>query len=60
LEPDPEAGVTVTQIAYFAPKGLSGFLYWYVLLPFHRLVFTGLIKAIARHAQNVVTTKSFR
>ena len=59
LEPDPEAGVSVTQIAYFAPKGLSGFLYWYVLLPVHRLVFTGLIKAIARHAQNVVTTKSF-
>jgi uncharacterized protein YbjT (DUF2867 family) len=59
VEPDSEAGVLITQIAYFAPKGLSGFLYWYVLLPVHRLVFTGLIKAIARHAQNVVTTKSF-
>ena len=56
VEPHPEAGVSVTQIAYFAPKGLSGFLYWYVLLPVHRLVFTGLIKAIARNAQNVVTT----
>ena len=46
----PAGGLTLSQIAYFAPKGTSGFLYWYLLLPVHRLVFTGLLKAIARRA----------
>jgi uncharacterized protein YbjT (DUF2867 family) len=56
VEPDPEAGVVISQIAYFAPKGFSGFLYWYLLLPVHRLVFTGLMKAIAHRAQKIGTT----
>jgi Protein of unknown function (DUF2867) len=47
LQSQPEGGVLLSQIAYFAPKGLSGFLYWYGLLPVHRLVFAGLLKAIA-------------
>lgn len=38
------------QIAYFAPKGVTGFLYWYVLNPIHRLVFKGLIQQIAKMA----------
>lgn len=46
----PQGGVALTQIAYFAPTGLPGYLYWYLLLPVHRLVFAGLIKAIARRA----------
>jgi uncharacterized protein YbjT (DUF2867 family) len=37
----------LTQTAYFAPKGLFGHLYWYLLYPFHTLVFSGLIRAIA-------------
>jgi hypothetical protein len=41
------------QIAYFAPKGVPGFLYWYVLLPVHRLVFSGLLRAIARRAGQI-------
>jgi hypothetical protein len=48
----PQSGqeVLLTQIAYFAPKGALGFLYWYLMLPFHRLVFAGMIKAVARRA----------
>jgi uncharacterized protein YbjT (DUF2867 family) len=42
-----EGDLVLTQIAYFAPRGLPGFLYWYILLPVHHLVFTGLLKAIA-------------
>ena len=42
----PEGGACLSQIAYFAPKGTPGFLYWYLLLPLHRLVFTGMLKAI--------------
>jgi len=38
------------QTAYFAPRGLGGFLYWYLLTPFHAYVFQGLIKTIAKKA----------
>ena len=40
----------LTQTAYFAPRGLGGFLYWYLLAPFHSFVFQGLIKTIAQKA----------
>jgi len=33
------------QTAYFAPRGLGGFLYWYLLAPFHAYVFQGLLKS---------------
>jgi len=49
--PQSEGGVLVSQIAYFAPLGLTGFLYWYALLPVHRLVFAGLLRAIARRIE---------
>jgi uncharacterized protein YbjT (DUF2867 family) len=48
-----EGDVSLSQTAYFAPKGTFGFLYWYLLLPVHRLVFTGLLKAIARRASEI-------
>jgi uncharacterized protein YbjT (DUF2867 family) len=50
IQPNPDGALSLTQIAYFAPKGAFGFLYWYLLLPVHRLVFTGLLKALARLA----------
>ena len=36
------------QTAFFAPKGLMGWAYWYALYPIHRLIFSGLIDQIAR------------
>jgi uncharacterized protein YbjT (DUF2867 family) len=46
-----EAGQSLlTQTAYFAPKGLFGWLYWYALYPIHGLIFSGLIDQIARRA----------
>ncbi len=44
----PGGELFLTQIAYFAPRGFLGFLYWYTLLPVHRLVFNGLVGAIIR------------
>jgi uncharacterized protein YbjT (DUF2867 family) len=32
----------------FRPKGLYGILYWYVLLPFHDILFGGMLKEVAR------------
>jgi len=46
-----EAEQTVlSQTAFFAPKGLMGWLYWYALYPIHGLIFSGLIDQIARRA----------
>jgi hypothetical protein len=36
--------------AYFHPAGIWGLLYWYLLTPFHWLIFRGLTRAIARRA----------
>lgn len=43
-----EEGFYLTQTATFMPKGLSGRLYWWLLLPIHLVMFRGMIKAIAR------------
>jgi hypothetical protein len=41
-------GTLLEQTAYFTPSGLGGFLYWWLLFPFHTLVFRGLISKIAQ------------
>ena len=38
----------VRQCARYKPRGLLGLLYWYSVLPFHRLVFVGMLKGIAK------------
>lgn len=48
---EPERGGTrLTQTAGFAPQGLSGTVYWYMLYPFHKLIFTDMINEIGRLA----------
>ncbi len=37
---------TLIQTATFRPLGLKGRLYWYSVMPFHELVFRGMIKRI--------------
>ncbi len=39
-------GSLLTQTAFFAPRGMPGFLYWYLLNPLRRLVLHGLPKTI--------------
>jgi uncharacterized protein YbjT (DUF2867 family) len=43
-----DKGGTLKQTASFRPRGVLGRLYWYVLLPFHKLIFSGMAKAIAK------------
>ncbi|HMB24462.1 MAG TPA: DUF2867 domain-containing protein, partial [Anaerolineales bacterium] len=38
----------ITQTVFFRPRGLPGFLYWYLLYPFHVLNFRGWIESIAK------------
>jgi hypothetical protein len=35
------------QTATFRPLGLWGRIYWYAVLPFHALIFRGMIRRIA-------------
>jgi uncharacterized protein YbjT (DUF2867 family) len=43
---------TIRQTAEFDPVGLGGLMYWYGLYPFHKLIFTGMLRAIARKASS--------
>ncbi|MFC0315763.1 SDR family oxidoreductase [Gordonia phosphorivorans] len=47
LEPRPGGTTLLRQRAVFFPKGLAGQLYWYALVPFHGIIFTGMIANIA-------------
>jgi len=49
--PPEDCGTRLVQTALFAPGGgFWGFVYWVVLYPVHRVIFSALVKAIARAA----------
>lgn len=48
----------LVQKAYFRPRGLFGRLYWYSLLPAHRLIFGRMARRIATAAENRSTRLS--
>lgn len=50
-EPRAEGQTVLSQTAFFASRGLSGLLYWYLLYPIHALIFSGMIQALARRAE---------
>lgn len=50
-QPIQEGKTELVQTAYFAPKGLSGLLYWYGVYPLHGLVFAKMINSIAQSAE---------
>ena len=41
------------QAALFAPRGFLGWIYWYSVYPFHRLIFDALIDAVAKLSQEM-------
>jgi uncharacterized protein YbjT (DUF2867 family) len=54
LEVEPvsdRSASVIRQTAGFAPRGLSGLLYWYGLYPVHALVFRGMLRGICREAR---------
>jgi uncharacterized protein YndB with AHSA1/START domain len=51
LEPEEGGRTRLLQTGFFTPRGLPGFLYWYLFYPGHELIFRGLIQAIARKAE---------
>jgi len=52
IEPDGDH-TRLTQTARFRSRGLFGLLYWYAVLPFHGIVFRGMLRGIRRFAENV-------
>jgi hypothetical protein len=51
--PQPDGKTLLTQAAYFAPRGLAGFLYWYSLYSLHSFIFSGLIRKVAERANQL-------
>ena len=45
-----EVGSTIRQTAIFDPIGIPGLFYWYFLYPLHNVVFSGMIKNIAKRS----------
>ena len=54
VTPRDDGKTLLSQTAFFAPKGLAGWAYWYVLYPFHALIFSGLIDQIRARAERAV------
>jgi uncharacterized protein YbjT (DUF2867 family) len=48
--PLEDGNTLLSQSAFFAPRGLAGWLYWYALYPVHKIIFSGLIDEIAARA----------
>jgi hypothetical protein len=48
---DSGGAARLSQTGFFAPRGLPGFVYWYLFGPLHKLVFRGLVKTIARKSE---------
>lgn len=55
VEPIDAATSRLFQTAFFAPRGLTGLLYWYLLYPIHAVIFNGLVKKLALLAEEVGT-----
>lgn len=51
VQPLEDGKARLIQTAFFAPKGLSGLLYWCALYPVHRLIFSGMLRAFAQLAE---------
>ncbi len=47
--PNADGSHTLEQLAAFRPHGLAGRLYWYSLVPFHFIIFKGMIENIVHY-----------
>jgi hypothetical protein len=48
----------LSQTVFFCPRGLPGFLYWYLLYPFHLFGFHVLFQKVASQARRLTTDAS--
>ena len=43
---------TLSQTAFFAPRGLLGLAYWYLLYPIHKVIFRGLVEKLKVNSES--------
>jgi uncharacterized protein YbjT (DUF2867 family) len=48
---DERGRTSLKQTAFFDPRGVFGYLYWYGVLPFHGLIFGNMASRIVREAE---------
>ena len=48
---DDANGSRVEQTAFYEPRGVLGYAYWWAVHPFHRFIFPGMLRAIARQSE---------
>jgi uncharacterized protein YbjT (DUF2867 family) len=53
VEENADDSSTLTQTAFYEPRGLWGLLYWYSVNPLHGLIFGGMIKSIKKSAEKM-------
>ncbi|OIH98619.1 MULTISPECIES: SDR family oxidoreductase [unclassified Curtobacterium] len=51
VTPTPDGGSDYHQRAIYFPQGLAGRLYWYGILPFHGIIFPGMVERITAAAE---------
>jgi len=50
---DTEDRARLVQTVFFAPRGLPGIVYWYLLCPLHGLIFAKMIRTIAERSEQI-------
>jgi hypothetical protein len=50
LTPQGAGKTELRLLTRFEPRGLLGLAYWYLLYPFHQIVFRGMLTAMAKRA----------
>ncbi|MGI4820757.1 MAG: SDR family oxidoreductase [Janthinobacterium lividum] len=50
---NPDGTHAVEQLAAYRPQGLLGRLYWYSVLPFHGIIFKGMVKNLVEYPSAV-------
>ena len=51
IQPTDSESSILVQTAFFEPRGLFGFLYWYSIYFLHGYIFGGMIRKLAREAE---------
>jgi hypothetical protein len=51
--PRDGGGSLLRQTAFFEPRGLFGYAYWFSVLPFHGLIFGNMSRRIGREAERL-------
>ena len=53
VQANGEERCRLRQTAFFEPLGLFGLMYWYAVLPFHGVIFRGMLAGIQRDAVQI-------